>query len=219
MEAFLDRLHARARAIPALQRLAVISRILLAFAFVPTSLVKVMGERFTAIGIDSPIGFFFEAMYRTGAYWRFIGWAQLGAGVLLLVPRTSTLGAVMFFPIVLNIFVITLSLHFNGTPLITGAMLLATIFLLCWDYDRLKAILFPRPVDRRARMRIGTLERAGYVLGTIAGLGVFGWTRGLVGRPVMLASLGLGIIAALIVLTAWIRAAVRGSHATAASIS
>ena len=46
----------------------------------------------------------------------------------LLVPRLTTIGAVMFFPIVLNIFVITVAVHFTGTPFITGPMLLASFF-------------------------------------------------------------------------------------------
>ncbi len=31
-----------------------------------------MGNRFTILGLDDPIGFFFEALYRTGFYWRFL---------------------------------------------------------------------------------------------------------------------------------------------------
>jgi uncharacterized membrane protein YphA (DoxX/SURF4 family) len=58
MEQFLDRVHASARANPAFQRLALISRILLALAFVPAGLVKLLGERFTLMGIDNPVGFF-----------------------------------------------------------------------------------------------------------------------------------------------------------------
>ncbi|HET6668759.1 MAG TPA: hypothetical protein VFH15_00875 [Pyrinomonadaceae bacterium] len=45
-----------------------------------------------------------------------------------------------YFPLILNIFVITVSMHFTGTPVITGLMLLANIYLLCWDYDRLKRV-------------------------------------------------------------------------------
>jgi len=208
MVPYLDRLHARARANPAFQRLAVISRILLALAFVPTGMVKLLGERFTAMGTDSPIGLFFEAMYQSGGYWRFIGLAQVVTGVLLLVPRTATLGAVLFFPIIVNIFVITVSLRFIGTPFVTGAMLLASVFLLCWDYDRLKPVLqAPAPgVRGSAGGRMSRLERAGYVVGTAAGLGLFLWTRGFVTLEVMRASLLVGVLAILMVLVAWFRA-------------
>jgi hypothetical protein len=208
IEGFLDRLHARARALPLFQRLAVISRILLAVAFVPTALVKVTGHRFTQISVDDPIGYFFEALYRSGGYWRFIGAAQLLTGLMLLVPRTATLGAVCFFPIVLNIFIITVSLHFPGTTVITGLMTLAGFFLLCWDYDRLKAVLWSpgrNDADRWGGPGPG-IERAGYALGTAAALGALLGTRGFAASTVRLVCLPLGVVAVLMVLAGWIRA-------------
>jgi hypothetical protein len=60
---------------------------------------------------------------------------------LLLIPRTATLGALLYFPVILNIFIITVSLRFTGTWAITGLMLLANLFLVCWDYDKWKGIL------------------------------------------------------------------------------
>jgi hypothetical protein len=207
MEAFLDRLHAWARRSPPFQRLAIISRILLGLAFIPTGLVKMLGERFTIISVENPIGAFFEAMYQTGAYWQFLGFAQMLAGVLLLVPRTATLGAVVFFPIALNIFVITVALDFRGTTYLSGSILLAAVFLLCWDYDRLKAIVWP-PARKSAAPNppVGKLERIGYLMGTAAGLGFFSGLRGFASRQLSWASLVLGFIAVVIVLIAWIRA-------------
>ncbi len=208
MESFLDQLHARARGLFALQRLAIITRILLALAFVPTALVKVQGLPFTIMGTDNPIGHFFDAMHRTGGYWRFIGWGQLLAGALLLIPRTATLGALMFLPIILNIFVITVALGFTGTPVVTGLILLATLFLLCWDYHRLKGILY-WPPERRvplpAAVPVSRLELGGYALGTIAGLVVLCATRSLAPRRLVLPALALGAVAALVVLSSWVR--------------
>lgn len=95
MEPFLDHVHTRARAHPALQRLAVVSRILLAVGFIPTGLVKILGHRFTTtVDLNDPISAFFDEIYQTGAWWCFIGWAQLVARVCLLVPSLATLGAV-----------------------------------------------------------------------------------------------------------------------------
>jgi uncharacterized membrane protein YphA (DoxX/SURF4 family) len=136
----LDRLHARVRKVTLLKVFTVLTRILLALAFLPSGLTKVMGNRFTRLGLDDPIGFFFEALYRTGFYWRFLGICQLTVAFLLLIPQTATLGALAYFPLILNIFVITVSMHFTGTPVITGLMLLANIYLLCWDYDKLKKV-------------------------------------------------------------------------------
>ncbi len=141
--ASFERLHARVKQNRWLRRLTVLTRILLAIGFMPSGLTKVLGNPFTLLGPESPIGYFFDALYQTGFYWRFIGMAQLVAALLLLIPRTATLGVLIYFPIILNIYVITVSLHFRGTTYLTGLMLLACIYLLCWDYDRLKNLLLP----------------------------------------------------------------------------
>lgn len=122
-----------------------LTRVLLALGFLPSDLTKLLGNRFTSLSPDTPIGYFFEALYQTGAYWRFIGAAQLLAAILLLIPVTTTLGAVLYFPIILNIFIITISLHFRGTPVITGLMLLGSLYLLCWDYNKLKYLILRAP--------------------------------------------------------------------------
>lgn len=100
-----------------------------------------MGDRFTLLGIDNPVGFFFDALFQTGVYWNFIGIAQLFAALFLVIPRTVSLGAVLYFPIILNIFVITVSMDFKGTVYITGMMLLGSIYLLVWDFAKLKPLL------------------------------------------------------------------------------
>lgn len=184
-------------------------------AFIPTGWVKFMGHRFTQVSVESPVGAFFEAMYQTGGYWQFLGAVQVLAGVLMLIPRAATLGAVIFFPVALNIFVITVALHFTGTPFITAPMLLAATALLAWDWDRLRGILTVRPAElsaeeRRRRPRIerlgATWERAAYVVGTAAGLLLFGSTRSLVGRGVAGAALVVGGLAALVALAGLVRA-------------
>ena len=86
------------------------TRILLAIGFMPSGLKKLLGERFTNLGIDNTVGFFFEALYRTGFYWNFLGFMQLLTALLLLIPRTSFLGALLYLPIIINIFIIVDSL-------------------------------------------------------------------------------------------------------------
>jgi hypothetical protein len=138
----LDRLHALVRAHPLLYRFTLGTRLLLAMGFIPTGMVKLMGMRFTHLGTDSPVGLLFEVLYDGGGmYWRFLGAVQVAAGVLILLPATATLGAMIFFPLILNIFVITVSYGFRGTPFITGPMVIAALYLLCWDYDRLRGIV------------------------------------------------------------------------------
>jgi hypothetical protein len=119
-------------------------RYLIGFAFVFASFIKIQGERFTMLPTTNPVGYFFEAMYQTGFYWNFLGWSQFIAGTLLMTQRFATVGAMAFFPIILNVFMITQSIDFGmGTPVITTLMLLGTIFLLLWDYKKW-IILFQR---------------------------------------------------------------------------
>ena len=47
------------------------------------------------------------------------------ANLLLLTQRYALLGALAYVSIMANIFVITLSYDFGGTPIITGLLLLA----------------------------------------------------------------------------------------------
>jgi uncharacterized membrane protein YphA (DoxX/SURF4 family) len=197
VETVLDSAHARVVRNPLLQRFAELTRIALAVGFIAPGLTKLLGERFTSIGVDSPIGFFFEAMYQTGLYWRFIGAAQILASLLVLVPRTAPLGALVFFPIILNIFVITISMDFRGTPAITGMMLLASLYLLCWEYDRLKPLMPFSGEVRRApiyRARIGRLERAGYLTATFGGIAAMCVLRGLAPSSPKLVFLGGGLM-------------------------
>ncbi len=102
---------------------------------------KMEGHRFmNGDGAHSPIDsawHYFETMYRSGIYWQFVGWGQFLTGMVLMTQRYATLGAVMLLPISANIFVITISYAFNGTPFITGLILLGNIFLLLWDLPRL----------------------------------------------------------------------------------
>jgi uncharacterized membrane protein YphA (DoxX/SURF4 family) len=218
MQEYFDRLHAAARRIAPLYRLAIISRLLLALAFIPTGMVKVLGQRFTVLGTDHPVGAFFEAMYQTGLYWNFLGWGQVVSGILILIPVTTTLGAVMFFPIILNITVLTWAIQFQGTVYVTLLMLLANTFLLCWDYDRWRSILFaPAHLPRPVAQPLPLLERVGYALGGIAAMVIVFSTRGFASRTVAEVMFFVGVFAALLVLVGWVQAARRSPAARVSS--
>ena len=122
-------------------------RYLLGSSFVYASIFKILGIRFMPQpGRDAPINtlpHFFEAMFQAGIYWHFIGWGQLIVGYLLMSQAFSTLGAVAFFPIMLNIFVITISFQSPGILLVTSLMLLSNVYLLLWDWNKLKFIFLP----------------------------------------------------------------------------
>jgi len=128
------------------QRFAVFCRIALATSFIIAGYVKIVGERFAAgLPSNNPLGHYFDALQLTGYYYTFIGIAQIITAILLLIPRTSLIGALMYFTFIVNICVLTYATRFDGTRLNT-MVLLASLFLLVWDYDRLKHILpFKQP--------------------------------------------------------------------------
>ena len=125
---------------------AVFCRVALALGFIPSGMVKVMGERFTGLPPNHPLGHYFDALHLTGYYYTFIGIGQLMAALLLLIPRTTLLGAMLYFPIIVNICVLTYAVRFEGTRIAT-LMLLANLFLLAWDADRLKHVFWLRRID------------------------------------------------------------------------
>lgn len=137
-------IYVRIRTFYKLNLLVWLTRYLLAFAFIPSGMKKVLGQRFTSIGTDNPIGYFFEALFRTGMYWNFLGWGQLIAAVLMTTQLFATLGNLIFFFIITNIFFITVSMHFTGTWLIALLMLFASTCLLLWDANRLQYIVSKR---------------------------------------------------------------------------
>jgi uncharacterized membrane protein YphA (DoxX/SURF4 family) len=143
----LDRLHSQAKGNRWLRYFAIFNRVALAAGFLPSGFVKIMGERFTDLSVNHPMGHYLEALHHTGYYYPFIGVLQVSAAILLLVPRTAILGALIYFPIILNICVLSLAVRFEGSLLSSPLMVLANLYLLFWYYDKLKFIL---PFDHPA---------------------------------------------------------------------
>src|SRR6266478_3882249 len=142
----LDHLYDEWKTNQWLRYFAVFCRVALALGFIPSGIVKVMGERFTGLPSNHPLGHYFDALYLTGYYYTFIGVGQLVTALLLLIPRTALLGAMLYFPMIVIICVLTYAVRFEGTRIAT-LMLLANLFLLVWDYDRLQHVLPFRPPD------------------------------------------------------------------------
>ena len=144
----LDKIHERMTGSRPLQLFTAFTRCLLAIGFIPPSIPKILHHPFTALPDTNPVGHYFNALYDTGFYYEFIGWGQITAALLLLFPRTAHIGALLFLPIIANIAVLTSSVGFKGTWLLTIFMLLAVLWLTAWEYDRLKPVVF---VDREKR--------------------------------------------------------------------
>ncbi|MDQ3749503.1 MAG: hypothetical protein M3367_10925 [Acidobacteriota bacterium] len=154
LEAKLDKFHSAVIQIRPLQLFTAFTRVLLAVGFIPPSIAKILHKPFTGLPDSHPVGHYFNALYNTGFYYELLGWGQLIAAILLLIPRTSHLGALAFLPIILNIPVLTSSVGFGGTNYLTALMLLAATYLICWEYDRLKPILFAKRAAKAQSFRL-----------------------------------------------------------------
>lgn len=143
----LDRLHARATQNSWLWLFSIFCRLALAAGFFPAGIVKLLDERFASgLSVNHPMGSYLEALHHTGYYYTFIGVVQVAAAIMLLVPRTVTLGAFLYFPVILNITILTYAVRFDGSLFTAPLMTLANLFLLGWNYEKWKYILpFNRP--------------------------------------------------------------------------
>ncbi len=111
-------------------------RNLLGVGFVIGGLRKVNGHPFANIGQGGPFFNFLDALHENLIYYEFIGWAQFIAGALLITQRYATVGAMIYFPIILNIMVFTVFSIGSLTPYIASLMCLGTLYLLLWDYNK-----------------------------------------------------------------------------------
>lgn len=179
LEHTLDDLHVSVTRRWWLQLFTAFTRVLLAIGFIPPSIAKIINQPFTSLPDSNPVGHYFNALYQTGFYYQFIGWGQLIAAILLLIPRTSHIGALMFLPIIVNIAVLTASVGFKGTWVITISMSLAAAYLTAWEYDRLKPIVFRSREEKTRRFKLEFLKIPLFFAAGGAVMGVIWWAIGL----------------------------------------
>lgn len=156
----LERLHARAKQNSWLWLFSIFCRLALAAGFIPSGIVKLMDERFASgLHANHPMGHYLEALHTTGYYYTFIGIVQVTAAIMLLIPRTVTLGAFLYFPIILNITILTYATRFDGSLFTSPLMTLANLYVLGWNYEKWKYIL---PFnDKTGRKNLDSDEQAG----------------------------------------------------------
>jgi len=124
-----------------------------------------------------PAEVFFRLIAESGTYWHFIGFSQLISGILLMTQRFARLGALLYFIIILNIFIITIAFDFHGTPIITGLILLAGLYLICWDIESLLPLIFNRCKYEKQSLQIADqsywIFLGGIMLVSVFLLGIF----------------------------------------------
>ncbi|SIT88706.1 hypothetical protein [Pontibacter indicus] len=104
------------------------------------------------------------AAFNLGLFARFIAYSQIVIGFMLLTLRYRTLGAIALLPMLLNIFLITVSQNWKGTPYVLAFFLLLNLVLLLAEAPKLLHLLGFRttfiPVVHKP-LRYGLLWLAG----------------------------------------------------------
>jgi len=150
----LEKFHRKVVSNSWLKLFTAIVRGWLAIGFIIPGLKKVSNQPFApGIPTTDPIGYFFDAFFQASEFYILVGVIQVLAGILLLFPATTALGTVLYLPIILNIFFITVALGFKGTWVITILMLLANIYLLYWEFDKWQALI---PGFKHSNSEIGS---------------------------------------------------------------
>lgn len=83
-------------------------------------------------------------MKQTNYFWQFLGITELLFGLLILSQLFRLLGSILALPIVINIFLFHLFLEPNeiGELIETSALLIINLWLIIYEYPKLKPILF-----------------------------------------------------------------------------
>ena len=84
------------------------------------------------------------APYGLGLWATFVAWFQVLIGLMLFSRRFAILGAIMLVPMLANIFVVTISLGWRGTPWVNAALLGLNLVLLIADRERLLTLIADR---------------------------------------------------------------------------
>lgn len=85
---------------------------------------------------------------------KFIAYSQVIIGFLLITNRFRTIGAIMLFPMLINILVVTISLEWKGTPFVLCVFLLMNIILLIIDFNKIKFILSDLDYEELKQIRL-----------------------------------------------------------------
>jgi uncharacterized membrane protein YphA (DoxX/SURF4 family) len=93
-------------------------------------------------------------------YQIFTGWAEMLAGLLLIVPQTTTLGALVALADMVQVFVLNMTYDF-GLKQISFHLILISLFLLAPEFRRLLAVLvLNRAADPSTQPALFTSARA-----------------------------------------------------------
>lgn len=115
------------------------------------------------------------APYGLGLWGEFVAWSQVVIGFLLMSQRFATVGAIMSLPLIVNIFFVTVSLEFKGTPYLNAFLIFLNLYLLAADYHKWKFLFSDDAAElrktpaRRKYWKVDLFILAGLLLCLLAG--------------------------------------------------
>lgn len=114
-------------------------------------------------GNFSPMGVLWASVGASPAYEIFAGCAELLAGILLIFPRTTTLGAIVCLADVVQVFVLNMT-YDVPVKLLSFQLLLMSLLLLVPDFERLANLFFlDRTAAPSAQPPLFTTPRANHI--------------------------------------------------------
>ena len=138
--------------------------------FPPPSLVTLVKP----VGNLSPDDMLWTFMGSSIAYQMFTGWAEVAAGVLLVIPRTATIGALIAFADMLQVFVLNMSYDVGLKQTSFHLMAIAAL-LLAPEARRLgSALVVDRPKASRQALAI-QIAFGVYLLAMFTRLAMLSW--------------------------------------------
>ncbi|WNJ17827.1 DoxX family membrane protein [Pontibacter sp. G13] len=127
-----------------MRTLVFLARLGLGLIFFTAGMSKLLDGQFP--GIIGPV-WLEDALAPHGLalFAQFVAWSQVLIGLLLMTQRFATLGAIMVLPMILNIWMVTISQNWKGTPYVIAFFFATNLFLLAADWHRLKFLIHPDP--------------------------------------------------------------------------
>ncbi len=129
-----------------------------------SSISFLLGIIFITAGIEKLTGlpdiigphYLIEELEKHGLelYGKFIAYSQIIIGFLLINNRFRLLGAILLFPLLLNILFIVTSLDWNGTPYIVAFLLFLNCILILKDFHKIKFVFSNNDLNELKRIKI-----------------------------------------------------------------
>jgi hypothetical protein len=138
--------------------------------FPPPGLVTLLKP----LGQLAPDDLLWDFMGASAGYQMFTGWAEVAAGVLLVVPKTAVIGALLALADMVQVFVLNMS-YDVGLKQTSSHLMFIALFLLAPEITRLTAALVAdRPKTGRRSLAI-QLAFGAYLLVMFTRLAVLSW--------------------------------------------